>query len=298
MIIAPDAAQLPLGIPARPTGSRRHPGADRAAPPLGPVARSPADPCQAGAVDNPTSLAHRLRRLVRRAGVDVQRWPSPRDPATAHVRLLRDAGVTLVLDVGAAGGGYALTVRDRGHRGRIVSCEPLPDSFERLRVAAAADPDWEVRRTAVGATPGRATLHVAGNADSSSLLPMLDTHTEAAPHTATVGSVEVDVTTVDALLDEVARPTDAVLLKLDVQGAEAEVLDGASLDRLVGIHLEHSLVELYDGSVTFEPMHRRLLDAGFELVDLSPGFRDPRSGRLLQFDATYLRRSAGADVDG
>jgi hypothetical protein len=83
-----------------------------------------------------------------------------------------------------------------------------------------------------------------------------------------------------------------VLLKLDVQGAESDVLDGTPLDRITAIHLEHSLVELYDGSVTFDDLHARLRGAGFELVDVSPGFRDPRSSRLLQFDATYLRAEA------
>ncbi len=235
------------------------------------------------------SLSHRLRTLAHRFGIDVRRWPPPRDPAIAHVGVIAGAGIDLVLDVGAAGGGYAQTLREHGHRGRIVSCEPLPESFERLRSAAVADPDWRVRRIAVGATPGTASLQVAGNADSSSLLPMLDAHTAAAPHTATVGSVEVDVTTVDELLDEVARPADRVLLKLDVQGAESAVLDGTTLDRLTAIHLEHSLVELYEGSETFDGLHSRLCDAGFRLVDVSPGFRDPRTSQLLQFDATYLR---------
>ena len=238
------------------------------------------------------SMPHRLRTLVHRFGIDVRRWPPPRDPALAHVGLIAAAGIDLVLDVGAAGGGYALMLRSRGHRGRIVSCEPLPASFERLRTAAADDPDWQVRRIAVGAAPGTASLQVAGNADSSSLLPMLDAHTAAAPHTATVGTVEVDVTTVDALLDEVARPTDRVLLKLDVQGAESAVLDGTTLDRITAIHLEHSLVELYAGSETFDALHGRLRDAGFRLVDVSPGFRDPRNSQLLQFDATYLRDTA------
>jgi len=146
-----------------------------------------------------------------------------------------------------------------------------------------------VRRIAVGAAPGTRSLQVAGNADSSSLLPMLDAHTPAAPHTATVGEVEVEVTTVDDLLDANARPEDRVLLKLDVQGAESAVLDGTTLERITAIHLEHSLVELYAGSATFDALHGRLRDAGFRLVDVSPEFRDPRNSQLLQFDATYLR---------
>ncbi|MBM3662235.1 MAG: hypothetical protein FJW94_04985 [Actinobacteria bacterium] len=87
------------------------------------------------------SLPHRLRALAHRFRIDVRRWPPPRDPALAHVGLIAGARIDLVLDVGAAGGGYALMLRGRGHRGRIVSCEPLPASFERLRAASVADPD-------------------------------------------------------------------------------------------------------------------------------------------------------------
>ncbi len=277
-LLARQVHRLPEAGP-RPAVTATLPGSPRAAM-LDPVTDRP-------------SMPHRLRTLVHRFGIDVRRWPPPRDPALAHVGLIAAAGIDLVLDVGAAGGGYALMLRSRGHRGRIVSCEPLPASFERLRTAAADDPEWQVRRIAVGAAPGTASLQVAGNADSSSLLPMLDAHTAAAPHTATVGTVEVDVTTVDALLDEVARPTDRVLLKLDVQGAESAVLDGTTLDRITAIHLEHSLVELYAGSETFDALHGRIRDAGFRLVDVSPGFRDPRNSQLLQFDATYLRDERG-----
>ncbi|MFM8856602.1 MAG: FkbM family methyltransferase [Actinomycetota bacterium] len=236
------------------------------------------------------SLLHSARRLARRLGVDVQPWRPQNDPAVAHAAILRHTAIDVVLDVGAATGGYARMLREAGHRGRIISCEPLPEAFKLLESSADGDPDWEVLCAAVGAEPGRSVLHVAGNVYSSSLLPMLERHTRAAPESAIVRSIEVPVTTVRAILDETIGTEDRVLLKLDVQGAESAVLDGTPFERITAIHLEQSLVELYERSAVFDQLHPRILDAGFQLVDVTPGLRDPQTAQLLQFDATYLRR--------
>jgi len=234
------------------------------------------------------SVLHRARLLVRRLGVDVDRWPPARHAPANHVRILESARIDTVLDIGAATGSYGRALRQFGYSGRIISCEPLPHSFDILRSRSAGDADWQVARTAVGGKPGRATLHVAGNSDSSSLHPVLDRHLEAANEARTVGTVDVDVTTVDELLDRWTGTEQRTALKLDVQGAESAVLDGTTLNRLCLIHLEHSLVQLYEGAATLDELHNRLLQAGFELVDVTPGFRNAATGRLLQFDGTYL----------
>jgi hypothetical protein len=96
-------------------------------------------------------------------------------------------------------------------------------------------------------------------------------------------------------LDEISVPlipaTGTILLKVDTQGYEMEVLKGAGglLGRTVALQLELSLVPLYEGAPTIAQMISFAADNGFELFNLIPGFRDKRSGRLLQADGFFVR---------
>lgn len=174
------------------------------------------------------SLQHQLRLGMRKLGLDFNRYPSC-DPMFGVVRLLARFGISCVVDVGANSGGFASTLRGLGYPGRIVSLEPLSGPFELLAARAAKDPDWEAIRVAAGDEDGEITINVAGNAGaSSSALAMLETHAYAAPESRYVGTEVVPQRRLDRLLPglgiDSSRPA---FLKLDVQGYEAAVLDGA-----------------------------------------------------------------------
>ena len=87
-------------------------------------------------------------------------------------------------------------------------------------------------------------------------------------------------------VEAAARP----FLKMDVQGFEAYVLDGAEgmLPRIVGLQVELQLVRLYDGAPTFERMLERIADLGFVLAGLEPGFVG-EDGRLLATDGLFVK---------
>lgn len=209
-------------------------------------------------------------------------------------RLLAHLGIDLVIDVGANRGQYGRHLRDIGYRGRIVSLEPASEAFGHLARAAASDGNWTARRLALGASQEVRTLHIAGNIGmSSSFLDMLPAHQAAAPESAYVGVEEVETVPLDALFDELSAGARHVCLKLDVQGLEGRVLDGAaaSLARLDLIELESSLVPLYAGETLFPAMIARLDTAGFIPVGLAGSFDDARTGQLLQVDALFAPRS-------
>ena len=81
------------------------------------------------------------------------------------------------------------------------------------------------------------------------------------------------------------------LLKIDTQGYEAPVLDGAGdlLSRFAAVSLELSFVPLYEGQQLYDQLTGRLRDAGFTLYCLDAGFGDPRTGRMLQCDGLFVR---------
>ena len=86
---------------------------------------------------------------------------------------------------------------------------------------------------------------------SSSLLPMLDAdHRSAAPESAYVGEEAVDVLRLDdALAGSGRESSDRLCIKLDCQGYEREVLDGAAgqVRQTVMMVMELSLVDALRG---------------------------------------------------
>lgn len=238
-------------------------------------------------------LQHRLRLGLRHVGIDLARYPSS-DPMFCVVQLLAHFGVDCVVDVGANSGGFASTIRSLGYSGRIVSLEPLSGPFKLLAARAAKDPAWEAIRVAAGDTDGVITINVAGNEGaSSSVLAMLDTHADAAPESRYVGTEIVPQRRLDGLLPELGiNSTNPAFLKLDVQGYESTVLDGAvellGKAAITGLQMELSLVPLYAGAITYSEGIDRAERLGMSLMGLLPGFSDPHSGRLLQADAVFF----------
>lgn len=232
------------------------------------------------------------RLLLRRLGVELRRYTPEASDQARLAALLRSNRVDLVLDVGANTGQYARSLRALGYRGRIVSFEPLARAHSALARAAARDPDWEVApRMALGAGRGELVLNVSENLVSSSPRPVAAITLEAAPAAREIGRESVPVERLDAAAGAYLKDGARTLLKLDVQGYEDAVLDGAGrlLDRLAGIQLELSLVALYEGQPLAWSLHQRLAGLGFEAFAFLPGFTDPRSGRMLQMDGVYFR---------
>lgn len=237
-----------------------------------------------------------IKSAAAALGCTIQRISAYSSPMIRLSMLLDRLRTKAVVDIGANEGQFAAQLRAAGYRGRIVSVEPLGAAHAALAKAAARDSQWTVAdRCAVGAAAGKAILHVAGNSVSSSLREMTAAHTDAAAESKYIATEEVRVVTLADIIDcHAGAPDQAVFVKLDVQGNERDVLDGAGsrLDSIGGIHLELSLVELYAGQALMAAQIEFLATHGLALWSLDRGFMDGKTGRLLQCDGTFVRESA------
>jgi hypothetical protein len=108
----------------------------------------------------------------------------------------------------------------------------------------------------------------------------------------TYGTETVRVTRLDDLVEELPVRGKRIFLKVDTQGFERQVLDGAArtLAQCVGVQLELSFTTTYEGGMLVDEAISRMYDAGFVLTGLEPGFA-AASGAVLQADGTFFRES-------
>ncbi|MFK8115146.1 MAG: FkbM family methyltransferase [Rubripirellula sp.] len=211
-----------------------------------------------------------------------------------YTALMQRYGVNLVLDVGANIGQYSRNLIRNGYQGRIVSFEPLADAYQKLQESRWGFPDWQVEPFALGSENTVQQLNIAGNSMSSSLQGMLPNHVEAAPESAYVDTCEVQVRRLESVFDDYVREGDRCYMKLDVQGHEHHVLEGAGncLDKITAIQMELSMEPLYEGQEVWQQSIEAMESLGFQMILLSPGFCDQRTGVMLQADGIFVRHEA------
>lgn len=205
---------------------------------------------------------------------------------------IKSQSIDCVLDVGANLGLYAQTLFGGGFQGHIVSFEPIGALHAGLRALARSNARWMIAdRCALGAAGGEVDLHVAGNRASTSVLEMSDRHREASPEAATVSVERTPVRRLDEIGPVLVGDARRIFMKLDVQGFEPQVLEGAEglLPRICGLQVEMSLAELYKGQTLFRELLDRILAMGFEMWGFDPVFTDIRTGRTLQVDGIFFR---------
>jgi FkbM family methyltransferase len=158
-----------------------------------------------------------------------------------------------VFDVGANIGLSALEfARTVGKSGRVIAFEPHPDTAARLRTNLERNGagNVEIVQAAVGSAPGTVTFNESSDATLSSATVI--------PRNL-VRSFDVPLTTVDLVWAEKGKPAVSVL-KVDVEGGELAVLQGAS-DLLACDH-PAILLEAW-GAEQLDPIHELLSAAGY-----------------------------------
>jgi FkbM family methyltransferase len=207
--------------------------------------------------------------------------------------LLHNHAITLVIDCGANTGQYAQSIRRGGYEGRIVSFEPGSAAFQELARTAADDPKWICHNLALGDEEGVVVLNVAEESTLSSVYEAIR-DPEISFHVAGNTRETVSVTRLDTVLSDIAAQRDAVHLKLDVQGAERALIDGAVgiLPYVTTLECELPLVSLYEGQATLGELVTLLEHHGFRAVRIDPNYSDPGTGYCADADALFRRCAA------
>ncbi|HEU0043302.1 FkbM family methyltransferase [Sphingomonas sp.] len=203
---------------------------------------------------------------------------------------LRSRAVDLVVDVGGNVGQFASELRHLGYRERIWSFEPVQAIHAQLARTAATDARWRTTRTALGAQPGTASINVSDLDVFSSLRSATPTAVAFDPRSAALRTEEVPIATLDSFMAD--DPARAPFIKIDTQGFEREVLEGAgqTLARAVGLLIELPIADLYEGAWRFPEAIDTLDRLGFVPAQFRANTPDHDGVSALEFDCIFRRK--------
>lgn len=186
------------------------------------------------------------------------------------------------VDVGAARGEWTRALLPKLTDCRFTMFEPLKENIAELEgVQAASNGRAVFRNEAVGRQSGTLSLHVHSDQTSSFASEWGGAAREVPVH-------RLD----DLLADGSLKPFD--LLKLDVQGAELDVLAGAelALTSCQAVQVEVSFRRVYDGAPLAQAVIVHMAGRGFRVFDICDTYKRPTDRALLQADLIFARDGA------
>lgn len=189
-----------------------------------------------------------------------------------------------VLDVGAAHGTFTLNCHAIFPRARYLMIDPLQEYESHLNKIVASIPQTEYVLCAASASSGEITINVHPDLVGSSIyLEREESDVNGVPRTA-------PAETLDRLCEDRGMHG-PYLLKVDVQGAELDVLAGAEkvLSETEYLIMEVSLFEFFSGGPQFYDVVSYMKSCEFVVYDiLGLQFR-PLDNALSQVDLAFVR---------
>jgi FkbM family methyltransferase len=228
-----------------------------------------------------------VKRAFHAAGLEVRKMKQDpnreRTTFTGALRQIAKQGFKpkTVIDVGVAY--QTAELYQEFPEANILLIEPLVE-FEPFLQQICASYKAQYVLAAAGAAPGSAVLNVHSDKIGSSMLREVEgPSVDGTPR-------EVPVVTVDQLCAEknLAGP---YLLKVDVQGAELQVLDGArrTLEQTEAVLLELSFFGFYSGGPQFCDVIAEMKERGFVTYDVYGFLYRPLDNALSQVDVAFVR---------
>jgi len=231
-----------------------------------------------------------LKAVANGLGVDLIRInASPRITWLG----LRGRDIRYIIDVGANIGQFAMEAHRAFSKAVFLCFEPIPEVASRLEAnVLAMKIRAHVERMALSDKVGKALFRVhVDHSTSSSLLETTHHTRDLYPKTARQRSIDVRTSTLDAVMANYDTSScHEILLKLDTQGNEVKILEGAvnSLSFIDHVMIEVNIDILYKGQASFIEIHKIMSRYGFHYAGaLSSAYGN--NGQLIFFDALFTK---------
>lgn len=234
----------------------------------------------------------RVSRIIRSAKSSKLVLKQLTRPALDSLsRCIANESIDLVIDVGANVGQFAIDLRVAGYKGEIYSFEPASLPFRNLLKNSSRDSLWSAFNFGFGDRNQVVDLNIASNHGLSSSILKPSLHASFFPSIDFNQKEKIQIFTLSKFIRDMNLEDRRILLKIDAQGAENMILQGARevFDSVISTYLELSLVELYEGETGALAILNQLSEIGHEIWDVKRGI-ESKFGRLLQLDVVTSRK--------
>lgn len=198
----------------------------------------------------------------------------------------------VIIDIGSSDGGFSRKIKNIFPNATIYCFEALPNSYERLLQKNEKMSNFHAFNVALSNEKGEIDFYKCeNNTGSSSILEMNNVHKEAYPFTAENTKISVKADRLDEFSQDFDLQNKNVMLKLDVQGAERIVLEGAikTLEQVDYIFCEMNFIETYKNCVLFGELNSFFEEYGFILSGMENISQNNKTGEFLQADAYFKK---------
>jgi len=221
------------------------------------------------------------------------------DAYKVQKHLIKDYNSELtIFDVGAYVGGIALKYNKLFPKSKIFCFEPFPDSFSTLEKNTVSFNNIICINKGLSAQEGTSKFQTNTSAPTNSIFKAHKSSEVVWGEglLEALGTVEVEMTTLDNFVT--AHAIEKIdILKMDVQGAEFMVLNGAKKTLEKGIvdmiYTEIIMLPTYEGQIPFEETVKLIRSFGFELFNLY-NYSLTNKGQLRQVDAIFIKSNSSS----
>jgi FkbM family methyltransferase len=235
-----------------------------------------------------------IKGVLSEFGYKIQRFETAQESAfEAQKKILSNVESPTIFDVGANIGQTIDIYRNLFPASKIFAFEPFKESFDKARSKYSEDGNTQVFKLALGSTNGSQTFHVNPSSPTNSLLAT----DESGSRVWGQGLLETkEIVRVDVIrLDDFLKMKDIEridLMKLDVQGAEYLVIEGAAntlrVNNINVIYTEIITMPTYVGQRSFDEILKIFYDQNFHLYNIYN--LSTIDGWLRQVDAIFVNK--------
>lgn len=231
-----------------------------------------------------------IKKYLRRKGYNIV----PYDEYFEKIKMvnynwLKSIGIDTIIDVGASNGGFVKKIRAIFPETQIFSFEPIKDSYDKLVEKNVLDKNFTAFNCVLSNKEDIVDFYISSRSGCSSLLEMSEIHKNAYPDTAELKKTTLESKTLDECLKN--QILKSALLKIDVQGAEKLVLEGAikTLENVQVVFMEINFVETYKDCILVNEAINLLKKYGFVFYGIENVSQSTIDGSFLQADAFFIK---------